>query len=186
MNEGKQLSDSALLASAEQPELCGSGLRRHLTMLLAVFLALLVGGFAGAYVQRRILEIDSELDCNEDGSADVFWKYRPNGTAECTQDHNFDGKVDDWAYYDAYGVITRQLVDTDFDGDHDIVSVFKNGTCARSFAHQRIGGPPVVEWHFRRGVAQYELHDTDGDGKLDRRIDLDHLGRQVSEVEIDR
>lgn len=63
-----------------------------------------------------------EIDSNFDGKIDQWQYFNSSGILEKAEyDTNHDGKADRWEYFDATGKLTRIEIDRNFDGKPDVV-----------------------------------------------------------------
>ncbi|MEA3207305.1 MAG: hypothetical protein QOE70_362 [Chthoniobacter sp.] len=68
-----------------------------------------------------------EFDYNHDGRPDHFGIYRRGRLISATADNNFDGRIDEWTFFDAEGRTERAELDTNFDGRPDEWLIYRNG-----------------------------------------------------------
>ena len=77
----------------------------------------------------------AQVDLNQDDFADLITVYNAVDGVErvsCKQvDHNFDGRLDAFYYFDASGNIDREQYDLDFDGRIDVGRYFENDVVTR-------------------------------------------------------
>jgi hypothetical protein len=128
--------------------------------------------------------IRREIDLNGDGAPDIVNLLRPLDDERVAvaknTDLNFDGKFDVFTEFDAFGQISRERIDTDFDGDLDTIDLYKDGARVKSDRDIDFDGDfdvfafYVVETDGRVRLDRKES-DTDGNGKIDlwERFDLD-------------
>ena len=128
--------------------------------------------------------IRREIDLNGDGQPDIVNLIRPledeRVAVAKNTDLNFDGKFDVFTEFDAFGQISRERIDTDFDGDIDTIDLYKDGARVKSDRDIDFDGDfdvyafYIVETDGRVRLDRKES-DTDGNGKIDlwERFDLD-------------
>jgi hypothetical protein len=120
--------------------------------------------------------IRREIDLNGDGMPDIVNLIRPledeRVAVAKNTDLNFDGKFDVFTEFDAFGQISRERIDTDFDGDIDTIDLYKDGARVKSDRDIDFDGDfdvfafYVVETDGRVRLDRKES-DTDGNAKID-------------------
>jgi len=161
----------------------------------------LVLGVAGAYGFFRSPVTVDGIDHNRDGVLDEKWTYSPSGTlVRSESDRNLDGKVDYIAHFDARGQIESAEADDDFNGTFetklhfrwgnvevsevdtegdqlaDLITRYTDGVASSSEYINPSTGLPVRVEFYRLGKLQKAEIDTDGDGRLDKRMLYNGLG----------
>jgi hypothetical protein len=110
-------------------------------------------------------------DTNSDGTPDA-WTYM-NGTFVEKQeiDMNYDGKVDSVFLYETTGNVKEEILDTDFDGKMDNWRYYDNGQLRIDQMDSNADGKIDVWVHVLKGKIILIEKDTTGDGKPDTSIE---------------
>jgi hypothetical protein len=120
-------------------------------------------------------------DRNDDGRWDEWVAYS-NGIPVLHEfDDNFDGKPDLVVTYATNGrLFTSSKADMDFNETPDHFLTYSNGLVAQIDC--RPNGTNIVlrREFYRHGVLQEELHDVNGDGRFDLRIQFDAFQNPVT------
>ncbi len=122
--------------------------------------------------ERASGETVTEYDLDHDGRTDV-WRYTrrgPDGKEVLVRkelDLNNDGKIDVWEWYDASGLLEKQVVDLDFDGKPDVVLHFEKGQLVRKEYAFGFDGKPHAWSYYEKGHLVRKERDENGDGKVD-------------------
>ena len=162
---------------------------------VAALVFLLVGiasGFAlkTAIDNSRFSVGDSRtgLDQNGDGRDDATWIYHIGGGQPYRGefDGNFDGRVDLISHYDVTGTVTEEELDTDYDGNFDSRSMFRNGVRVRTETDTDHNEVADVISYFQDGVVRrIEMIDH----RYGHVVRIDHYGPfhlERSEADLDR
>jgi hypothetical protein len=98
-----------------------------------------------------------------------------------SRDINRDGRADYWAFYDAQGRLSRILVDTNFDGQGDRDSYYRDGALVRQVDDRNFDGRPdlIEDFYPERQEHVRSVVDVDFDGAPDL-LELFHGGRLVA------
>jgi len=101
-------------------ELCKMPLvRRVLRVIMLFSFVVMLGDGAGELVRAEKGVEQEQFDTNEDGVMDQTVFYKGGKKIRRESDKNFDGKVDQWDYYDEEGIYRRTAKDTNGDGQPD-------------------------------------------------------------------
>lgn len=103
--------------------------------------------------RRRADNQTYEYDYNQDGRPDHFFIYRDGVLSREEVDRNFDGKIDEWDFFDREGKIERMELDENFDGRPDVWFSYKNGIIGSSRSDTDFNGRPDWFATFENGVA---------------------------------
>jgi hypothetical protein len=148
-------------------------------------------------------------DYNHDGKPDHFYTYRDGRIIKAEVDRNFDGKIDEWVFYDSEGRPEHAEYDNNFDGRPDVWYFYQNGSLARVERDADFNGQP--DWFstyengivvradcrpngskivirrviYEHGILREEWVDEDGDGKFDYKILRDPFGGTSERIPID-
>jgi hypothetical protein len=124
------------------------------------------------YNGRAIARIDYDRD--DDGHVDARWIFDFNGVEkEYDADDDFDGRFE-WQGSVEDGEVVRNALDADGDGLPERVTHSRNGVLqsVEFFRHDRIAKREL----YRSGLLSSADYDDDGDGRFDRRVELDAKG----------
>ncbi len=128
-------------------------------VVAAVVLAFLIfaihqlGGTAPPVRARFEPEVYTyEKDYNHDGKPDHFYTYRNGKISKIEVDRNFDGKIDEWEFYDREGQIERVEFDQNFDGRPDLWRFYENGLLVRSEQDTDFNGQPDWFGFYENGI----------------------------------
>ena len=180
----------------------------------AVALALLYFTIHQMVEQRRTASSRAEVqtyteDYNHDGKPDHFYTYRNGKLSKAEVDRNFDGKIDEWDFYDREGRLEREELDENFDGRPDAWFFYVNGVVQRGEQDTDFNGQP--DWFFfyengmlvradcrpngskvvvrrriyEHGILREEWVDEDQDGKFDYKILHDPFGGTSDRIPIE-
>ena len=147
-------------------------------------------------------------DYNHDGKPDHFYTYRDGRISKSEVDRNFDGRIDQWEFYDhegrpehaesdenfdgrpdvwyfyENGSLVRSERDTDFNGQPDWFSFFRNGILVRSDCRPNGSKIVIRRLIYVNGVLREEWVDENEDGKFDYKILHDPFGRRSERIPI--
>ncbi|HHO51551.1 MAG TPA: hypothetical protein ENK18_11925 [Deltaproteobacteria bacterium] len=158
--------------------------------ILALLLALSMGcpknkgGSSEAYVSRiseRVLQeeglVEQEVDLDANGASDIRNYYRERADAprllvRKELDLNRDGKFDVITIFDEDGNLSREDMDSDYDGQFDWTDHYKKGLRVMSeYDTDGDGKPNVFKYYIQGDDKLMHLdrkeRDEDGDGKID-------------------
>ena len=147
-----------------------------------------------------------DFDQNHDGRADYFVTYFDDRITKTRADRNFDGRADEWMFFDSEGRPERaefdnnfdgqpdewfvyrnglpetSRQDTDFNGRFDWVTSYDHGVVARSDARPNESQTVSRTLLYESGVLREERVDEDGDGKFDYKILYDPYGSMSERI----
>lgn len=150
-----------------------------------------------------------ESDLNHDGRADYFETYIGNRIISSKGDRNFDGRIDQWFFFDSEGQMERAeldenfdgrpdgwityrdgseetvALDTDFNGKVDWITTYANGVQVRSEVRPNESKALLRVLFYRAGVLYEERVDQDQDGKFDYKILYDPYGSASERMRLD-
>lgn len=150
-----------------------------------------------------------EMDDNHDGKPDHFYTYRGGKIVKGEGDRNFDGKIDEWIFYDREGRNEHVEYDENFDGRPDLWSFYENGELKRSEQDTDFNGQPDWFTTYENGlkvrsdcrpngskivvrrliyvhsIVREEWVDEDQDGKFDYKILHDPFGATSARIPIE-
>lgn len=151
-----------------------------------------------AYTQRAIERplneeglLLQEIDLDANGTADIFNYFRertdgPRLLIRKEVDLNRDGKVDVVSYFDETGVMEKEQMDSDYDGNLDLTDHYQGGVRVMTEYDTDFDGIPNVFKYYSRDEAgaswlDRKERDEDGDGKIDvwERFNRDGLVTRV-------
>lgn len=130
----------------------------------------------------------AQVDLNQDDFADLITVYNAVDGVErvsCKQvDHNFDGRLDAFYYFDASGNIDREQYDLDFDGRIDVGRYFENDVVTRDEQDLDLDGAVDTWRYYDKGRIVRMETDRDADGRPDMftyyvRERIDRIGYDV-------
>jgi hypothetical protein len=113
-------------------------------------------------------ELCAEVDLNFDGRVDITRIYGDDGKLAREQhDFDFDGRLDQMAFYEA-GVLVRKQLDTNFDSLSD-TWVWCSGPMIARLERDRRHSGQVDTWEeYQSGRLSAVRYDHNNDGKVDR------------------
>ncbi len=130
--------------------------------------------------ERMLVEqglVEQEVDLDSNGEADIRNYYRERADAprllvRKELDLNRDGKFDVITLFDADGNLSREDMDSDYDGQFDWTDHYKKGLRVMSeYDTDADGKPNVFKYYIQVDGGGMELdrkeRDEDGDGKID-------------------
>lgn len=150
-----------------------------------------------------------DFDMNHDGKPDSFSIYRNGKITSQKVDRNFDGKIDEWHFYDGDGAVQRVERDKNFDGKVDEWFVYaQDGGAIAKFdtdfngladcvVTYEFGNPTRVDYMpnesrivtrreiLKDGVATEEWVDENRDGAFDYRVLIDPFGERSAPISLD-
>jgi hypothetical protein len=114
--------------------------------------------------KRRVVN----FDLNKDGKPDVWHLY--NGEVETCKidDFDHDGRKDFVIAYDASHTPVYRKVDTDWDGNYDMLEVFEKGTLTETERDSDFDGKFDVKEIYVAGTLQSVRRDRNGDNRPDQ------------------
>ena len=151
-----------------------------------------------------------DYDCNRDGRADLFYVYRNGQILSTKSDRNFDGRVDQWDFFNSDGFPQEGQRDQNFDGQVDEWATYENGNVAGSKSDTDFNGladyfvtyqngVPVREdiipnesgnvarrSVYKDGVVTEEWVDENRDGVFDYKILRDPFGGMSEHIPMER
>lgn len=175
------------------------------------FLAGLLLGVGATWAVTRVPSYENGYDHNGDGILDEKWIYGGNRAPQKWEaDRNLDGKIDITSWFDDRGRALRSESDDDFDGKIDTRVNYRLNQPQVSSSDTNGDGFEDMRTHFRGGVIDtieylepktgrvikrdflkigrttHAEIDTDGDGKMDRRVTYDAILEPVKTEPIAR
>lgn len=118
--------------------------------------------------EECLLEKASTVDVNFDQRPDTFELIQAGNVVCRALDLNFDGQIDDWAYFDETGAVRRRETDFDRDGKIDEVAVYQQGVLVEKRRASTTAGRWDT-WHFYlAGKMDHTERDSNGDGYVDQ------------------
>lgn len=185
-----------------EPSNTGSPARAR-SRAVAVFVAGVVVGALATWAWVGAPVSTAGIDHNGDGVQDETWTYSPRGTPlRLEADRNLDRKTDQVVHYDNRGLAQSADSDDDFngsfetrmsfransaytleadtDGDRypDLLTYFVGGVPMKTYYKNPKTGLPLRVEYYRLSKLTYAEIDSDGDGKLDTRVDYSPLGEE--------
>lgn len=199
LEKGLRAADEAPPSAATALESTSGDCRLPVWLFLAAgavfaLMVFLVRHTAKDRKPRASREQTYEFDQNGDGRADSFATYRGDCIISSKGDRNFDGRIDEWLFFDEQGRTTRAERDDNFDGQPDAWVTYRGGveTSAKrdtdfngkvdsitTYTHAvpvrtevRPNESKVMSrlFLYRSGVLYEQRVDQDQDGKFDYRI----------------
>jgi hypothetical protein len=136
--------------------------------------------YVNPVTERRVNEenlVAQDVDLDSDGEPDIKNYYRERSDAprllvRKELDLNRDGKVDVVSFFDEDGILDREEMDSDYDGQFDWTDHYQKGVRVMSqYDTDADGNPNVFKYYIRGddGVIRLDRkeRDEDGDGKID-------------------
>ena len=128
--------------------------------------------------------IEQQVDINADGRSDVFNHYRQlEGGLRLLNfkevDLNWDGRVDVRSWFDDQSQITKEEMDSDFDGRVDWVDHYQGGKRVLSEVDTDYDGAFDLFKIYEAGHVRRKERDSNGDGRIDVWEYLDDAGQVV-------
>ena len=132
-----------------------------------------------------------KIDVNNDQKPDIINHYqeRINNTPLRVLkevDINYDGKMDIKTYFDVDQNVTREEIDSDYDGIVDWVDHFYKGKKIRTEKDVDSNGNIDTIIHYREEVIYQQEKDTTGDGYFDQKVLFDENGNAIKSVQLDQ
>jgi hypothetical protein len=151
-----------------------------------------------------------DYDQNHDGRPDCFYDYFGDLLKRSRTDRNFDGKVDEWVFFDGEGRPERSEQDDNFDGQPDIwfsyrngrlesgrqdsdfngrwdwIAAYKDGLPVRSDARPNESDIVTRRFLYESGMLVEERVDEDRDGKFDYKILHDPYGATSERIPLEQ
>ena len=103
-------------------------------------------------------------DENDDGATNVVELYRNGKLVETRRDANGDGKVEEQLLFNEEGILDRRHLDTDQDGDLDMLEIFRSGLTHMQQWDQNQDGLHERVAFFEKGDMVRIEEDSDMDG----------------------
>lgn len=115
---------------------------------------------------RRLCSV---MDLNFDGRTDLFRFYEDNGKLVALEQHDydFDGRVDDQAFFKS-GKIVRKELDTNFDGLIDTWLWCQGPQIERAERARRKAGRVDTWENYNQGLLAEIQYDENSDGKVEK------------------
>lgn len=166
----------------------------------------IVLGIAGVLAYREISSLRTradEYDRNDDGRPDEVWHYQKGRAVRGTMDRNFDGRVDVWNYFNdaalyerteednnfdgkadswgfyKFGQMAAWQYDSDFNGQHDVTSTFRDGIVQQSDWRPNGSKTVTIREIYKHGAFVEELRDLNKDGQFDMQIKFDSFHHPI-------
>lgn len=110
----------------------------------------------------------AKIDANNDGRADITRVME--GTRELCRvlDLNFDGRVDNFLYFDEAGNLRRRESDFDRDGLIDEIGLYKNGKVVGKYRETNLDGKLDTWDTYANEKLSERKRDTNADGRIDQ------------------
>lgn len=110
----------------------------------------------------------AKIDANNDGRADITRVME--GTRESCRvlDLNFDGRVDNFLYFDDAGNLRRRESDFDRDGLIDEIGLYKNGKVVQKNRETNLDGKLDTWDTYANDKLTERKRDTNADGRIDQ------------------
>lgn len=137
------------------------------------------GAPARAEDQPRLIEIKHEpcdvqakdavrIDVNNDGRADIT-RVMSGGHEVCRAvDLNFDGRIDNYLYFDPQGQLRRRESDFDRDGVIDEIATYREGKLVRKDRETNLDHKMDTWDFFTNDVLVRRERDSNADGRVDQ------------------
>lgn len=109
-----------------------------------------------------------KTDANNDGRADISRVMAGNREVCRVLDLNFDGRVDDFLYFDEAGELRRRESDFDRDGLIDEIGLYENGRIIKKFRETNLDGKLDTWDTYTNGRLTERRRDTNADGTIDQ------------------
>lgn len=107
-------------------------------------------------------------DVNNDGRADITRVVQGNRESCRVLDLNFDGRVDNFLYFDEAGNLRRRESDFDRDGLVDEIGLYKNGKIVQKFRETNLDGKLDTWDSYTNERLTERMRDINADGKVDQ------------------
>ena len=109
-----------------------------------------------------------KIDVNSDGRPDIVQVME--GTREVCRalDLNFDGRVDNYLYFDGAGNLRRRESDFDRDGLIDEIGYYQGGVITQKHRETNLDGKLDTWDTYANGRLTERMRDTNRDGKVDQ------------------
>lgn len=170
-------------------------------------LGALLGAVVVAIFYNTPVSVDG-IDNNGDGQLDEKWHFVDDRLTKTEVDRNFDGKMDYISEFNRKGVVTESQADDNFDGVFESTGYYRGGNIRQSRSDTTGDGFDNYRVEFKNGLAdvitfydpvtqkpikiQYygefmlitEELDTDNDGILDLRRELNALEEVITSQSI--
>lgn len=109
-----------------------------------------------------------KTDVNNDGRADIV-QVMKGGREVCrVLDLNFDGRVDNYLYFDDAGNLRRRESDFDRDGVIDEIATYQSGRIVQKHRETNLDGKLDTWDTYVNERLTERLRDTNADGKVDQ------------------
>ncbi len=109
-----------------------------------------------------------KTDANNDGRADISRVMAGNRELCRVLDLNFDGKVDNFLYFDEAGKLRRRESDFDRDGLIDEIGIYQAGRILYKHRETNLDGKLDTWDTYKNGRLTERRRDTNADGKVDQ------------------
>lgn len=129
-------------------------------------------GQAPVEIVHEACDVDAagavKTDVNNDGRADIVRVM--NGAREVCRvlDLNFDGRVDNYLYFDEAGNLRRRESDFDRDGVIDEIGTYQSGRIVQKHRETNLDGKLDTWDTYANERLSQRLRDTNADGKVDQ------------------
>lgn len=128
-----------------------------------------------------------EVDLDGDGRADIYNYFRQledGGRLLLRKelDLNRDGRIDVWSFYTEAGVMEREEMDGDFDGNVDWVDHYQGDKRVMSEIDTKNSGRYDLFKYYEGDHIRRKERDTNGDGRIDHWEYFDEKGENVIKV----
>jgi antitoxin component YwqK of YwqJK toxin-antitoxin module len=125
-----------------------------------------------------------EVDLDGDDRADIFNYFRKlEGEGRLLlrkeMDLNKDGRIDVWSFFTETGVLEREEMDGDFDGNIDWIDHYQGGKRVMSEIDTQNSGRFDLFKYYESGNIRRKERDTTGDGNVDHWEYFDDEGNVV-------
>lgn len=109
-----------------------------------------------------------KTDANNDGRADITRVMEGNREVCRVLDLNFDGRVDNFLYFDEAGNLRRRESDFDRDGIIDEIGLYKTGRIVQKHRETNLDGKLDTWDSYTNERLTERRRDTNADGKIDQ------------------
>ncbi len=109
-----------------------------------------------------------KTDVNNDGRADIVQVMQGSREVCRVLDLNFDGRVDNYLYFDEAGNLRRRESDFDRDGVIDEIGLYQNGRIVQKHRETNLDGKLDTWDTYVNERLTERRRDTNADGKVDQ------------------